>query len=105
MSLEVREPASEENRPTPNTSTATTQADGDSLPIDSAYCVLHPVRPHIPPTVPKFALRCPSCGADTKTWLTGRTDFVSTCPVGNQLLDPPLGAWLSDLDADGEVAS
>jgi hypothetical protein len=40
MSLEVREPASEENRPTPNTSTATTQADGDSLPIDSAYCVL-----------------------------------------------------------------
>jgi hypothetical protein len=40
MSLEVREPASEENRPTPNTSTATTQADGDSLPINSAYCVL-----------------------------------------------------------------
>jgi hypothetical protein len=36
----VREPASEENRPTPNTSTATTQADGDSLPINSAYCVL-----------------------------------------------------------------
>ena len=40
MSLEMTEPAPEGDRLPSNDSAATTQADGDSLPIDSAYCAL-----------------------------------------------------------------
>lgn len=40
MSLEVTEPAPEGDRHPSENTVATTQPDGDSLLIDSAYCVL-----------------------------------------------------------------
>lgn len=36
----MREPVPLGDRPTPDNTTATTQADKSSLPVDSAYCVL-----------------------------------------------------------------
>ena len=96
MSLEVREPASEENRPTPNTSTATTQADGDSLPINSAYCVLA----HTPcdRTYRRLFLSFHSAvQAVEHTPKRGLQAELTLCRL--------VPIQVADLDLDGEVAS